>query len=72
MTGTQTTSGLINANSPQELALRQRLDEAKKGAMQAMGQDAEGNAKTNTGADFLGRLGPTMTNAIQRGFSDRQ
>ena len=83
LTGTQATAGLINANSPQEIALQRRLEAAKQGAMQAMGhEDATnaagqtivggGAAKNYTGADFLGRLGPTMTNAIQRGFSDKK
>jgi hypothetical protein len=79
LTGTQATAGLMNTDP----GLQSRLDAAKQGAMQAMGRaDATnaagqtivggGAAKNYTGADFLGRLGPTMTNAIQRGFSDRQ
>ncbi len=79
LTGTQATAGLMNTDP----GLQSRLEAAKQGAMQAMGRaDATnaagqtivggGAAKNYTGADFLGRLGPTMTNAIQRGFSDRQ
>ena len=73
MTGTQTSSALVNATSKQEEALKQKWEKAQDGAREAMYVK---NEKTNTmedakGAAFLGRLGPATMNMVKRGFLDK-
>jgi len=74
ITGTQTTTAMLTAASPQEIALQRKLRNAQQGVMEGMVErDPNTGAITKrySGADFFTHLGPAMGNGIKRGFIDR-
>jgi hypothetical protein len=66
MSGSQVSSALLQASSPQEQALMKRFDNAQAEVVRTMKTDKDGNPATNRGADFVDRIGPSITGAVKR------
>ena len=70
MTGSQAVSSLMNASSPQEVALQKRFQHMKDSAMHSMSYDENGNKTSYSGTGFLRQLGPSVGAALKSGLGE--